>query len=114
MSSVIDEYISRFPEDVQAALQDVRRMIADSAPGAEEAMSYGIPTFRLNGNLVHFAAFKDHIGLYPTPSGIKEFKEELSEYRPAKGSVRFPLGRPLPLDLIGKIVIFRAKENKSK
>ncbi|NWF63661.1 MAG: DUF1801 domain-containing protein, partial [Chloroflexi bacterium] len=83
--------------------------------GAEEAMSYGIPTFKLNGkNLVHFSAFKEHIGFYPTPSGIEKFKKELSAYEWAKGSVKFPLGKPIPYALIGKIVQFRVKEVKGQ
>lgn len=107
----IDEFISQYPFEVQAILQKIRAAIQKSAPGAEEAMAYGIPTFRLNGkNLVHFSAFKAHIGFYPTPSGIEKFKKELSVYEGAKGSVRFPLTKPIPYALIGKIVQYRVKE----
>lgn len=107
----IDEFISQYPFEVQAILQKIRAAIQKSAPGAEEAMAYGIPTFRLNGkNLVHFSAFKAHIGFYPTPSGIEKFKKELSVYEGAKGSVRFPLTKPIPYALIRKIVQYRVKE----
>ncbi|HEU0296531.1 MAG TPA: DUF1801 domain-containing protein [Anaerolineales bacterium] len=107
----IDEYIAGFPEDVQKVLEKIRKTIRKAAPQAEEIINYGIPTFTLNGNLVHFAAFKNHIGFYPTPSGIEKFKDELSVYEGAKGSVQFPLDKPMPLGLISKIVKFRAKEN---
>jgi uncharacterized protein YdhG (YjbR/CyaY superfamily) len=110
----IDDYIARFPPDVQAVLQQVRATIRAAAPDAVEAISYQMPTFRLNGNLVHFAAFKNHIGFYPVPSGIAEFLEELSAYPMGKGSVQFPLDRPLPYDLITRIVRFRAEENRKK
>jgi len=92
----------------------MRRTIRRAAPEAEEAISYQIPTFKLNGNLVHFAAFKKHIGFYPTPTGIEAFKKELSPYEGAKGSVQFPIGKPIPYDLVKKIVIFRRKENLEK
>ena len=107
----IDEYIAGFPDDIQAILQKVRTTIRKAAPAAEETIKYQIPTFTLNGNLVHFAAFKKHIGFYPTPTGIEEFKDELSAYAGAKGSVRFPLDKPIPYDLISRIVNFRVKEN---
>ena len=110
----IDDYISGFPVEVQYLLQQVRLKIKELAPRAEEAISYGIPTFKLNGNLVHFAAFKNHIGLYPTPSGLEEFEKELSPYKQGKGSVQFPLDKPLPLDLIGKIVEYRVRKNTEK
>ena len=110
----IDDYISGFPVEVQELLRKIRLKIKESAPGAEEAISYGIPTFKLNGNLVHFAAFKNHIGLYPTPSGLEEFEKELSSYKQGKGSVQFPLDKPLPLDLIGKIVEYRVRKNTEK
>lgn len=110
----IDEYISSFPENVQAILDKLRKVIRESAPEAEEAISYGMPTFKLNGNLVHFAAYKDHIGFYPTPSGIIAFKEELSSYKQAKGSVQFPIDQPIPFDIVKQIVEFRVKENKAK
>ena len=110
----IDEYIATFPENVQDILQEIRKVIRESAPEAEEAISYGMPTFKLNGNLVHFAAYEHHIGFYPAPSGIEAFKEELSPYKGGKGSVQFPIDKPLPLDLVEKIVIFRVKENLKK
>jgi uncharacterized protein YdhG (YjbR/CyaY superfamily) len=107
----IDEYIKTFPKDVQSILEEIRRTIRKAAPGAVEAISYQIPTFKLHDkNLVHFAAFKNHIGFYPTPSGIEAFKKELSQYKGAKGSVQFPLNRPIPYDLLEKIVKFRSKE----
>lgn len=111
--STIDEYISVFPEDVQKILQMIRATIQKAAPEAKEAIKYAIPTFVLKGNLVHFAAYKNHIGFYPAPSGLQAFKEELSGYKGAKGSVQFPIDQPLPLDLIAKIVEFRVKENLS-
>ena len=107
----IDEYIAGFPQDVQEILEKIRMTIRKAAPDAEEIINYGIPTFTLNGNLVHFAGFKNHIGFYPTPSGIEKFKNELSVYEGAKGSVQFPLDQPMPLGLISKIVKFRVKEN---
>jgi uncharacterized protein YdhG (YjbR/CyaY superfamily) len=110
----IDAYIAAFPDEVQAILEKIRRIIREAAPEAKETINYQMPTFVLNGNLVHFAAFKNHIGFYPTPSGIEAFKEELSPYKGAKGSVQFPLDQPIPFDLIGKIVAFRVKENLAK
>lgn len=107
----IDEYIAAFPKDVQDILEELRRVIRESAPNADEAISYGIPTFKLNGNLVHFAAFKNHVGFYPTPSAIVAFKKELSQYKQAKGSVQFPIDKPIPLNIVKKIVKFRVKEN---
>lgn len=107
----IDEYIATSPEDVRDRLQTLRQLIKELAPTAEEAIKYQMPTFVLNGNLVHFAAFKNHIGFYPTPSGTETFKKELSSYKTAKGSIQFPLAEPLPLPLIRKIVEFRVKEN---
>ena len=107
----IDEYIAGFPNNVQEILEKIRMTIRTAAPDAEERISYQIPTFTLKGNLVHFAAFKNHIGFYPTSSGIEKFKNELSGYEGAKGTVRFPLDKPIPFDLIGKIVKFRVKEN---
>jgi uncharacterized protein YdhG (YjbR/CyaY superfamily) len=107
----IDEYIKTFPKDVQSVLEKTRQTIRRAAPGAVETISYQIPTFKLNDkNLVHFAAFKNHVGFYPTPSGIEAFKKELSQYKVAKGSVQFLLNRPIPYDLLEKIVIFRSKE----
>lgn len=110
----IDEYIAGFPEDVQAILQKIRQTIRETVPNAEEAISYQMPTFKLKGNLVHFAAFKNHIGFYPVPSGIEAFKDELSVYVQGKGSVQFPLDKPMPYDLIRRIVAFRVQENLAK
>jgi len=107
----IDTYIDQFPNDVQARLQQLRKTILKLAPGATEAMSYQIPTFKLNGNLVHFAAFKKHIGFYPGAAGIAAFQDELAVYKSAKGSVQFPLDQALPLDLVKKIVKFRVAQN---
>jgi uncharacterized protein YdhG (YjbR/CyaY superfamily) len=107
----IDAYIAAFPDDVQAILQQIRQTIHEAAPEATEAISYGMPTFKLHGNLVHFAAFKNHIGFYPVPSGIEAFKDELAAYKQGKGSVQFPLDRPMPYDLITRIVKFRIGEN---
>lgn len=106
----LDEYIAEFPENVRDILEEFRRIIRKSAPEAEEAIRYGIPTFILNGNLVHFAAFKNHIGFYPTPSAIDAFKKELSPYKVAKGTVQFPIDEPIPFDLVGNIVRYRVKE----
>jgi uncharacterized protein YdhG (YjbR/CyaY superfamily) len=110
----IDEYIAAFPAEVQKRLQEIRSVIKSAAPQATEKISYQMPTFYLNGNLVHFAAFKNHIGFYPVPSGIEAFKRELSKYAQGKGSVQFPLDEPLPLALIRKIVKFRVAENLKK
>ena len=110
----IDEYIAGFPKDVQTILEQVRTTIKAAAPEAEETISYAIPTFKLNGNLVHFAAFKNHIGFYPTPAGIDEFERALSVYKQGKGSVQFPLDKPIPLDLITRMVQFRVKKNLEK
>ncbi|MNJ40135.1 hypothetical protein D3C77_350220 [compost metagenome] len=112
--TTIDEYIAMFPDEVQVLLQSVRQVIKDAAPSAKEKISYQMPTFDLHGNLVHFAAYKKHIGFYPAPSGIAAFQEELSKYKGAKGSVQFPIDQPLPLELISKIVQFRAQENMQK
>jgi uncharacterized protein YdhG (YjbR/CyaY superfamily) len=110
----IDAYIAGYPEEVQAILQQIRRTIHETAPEATEAISYGMPTFKLHGNLVHFAAFKNHIGFYPVPSGMAAFQEELAAYKQGKGSVQFPLDKPMPLDLIRRIVEFRVQESKGK
>lgn len=107
----IDEYIAAFPDDVQAILQELRTTIREAAPQATETINYGMPTFQLQGNLVHFAAYKNHIGFYPTPSGIEAFQSELSGYKGAKGSVQFPLDQPPPLGLVRRIVAFRVAEN---
>jgi uncharacterized protein YdhG (YjbR/CyaY superfamily) len=108
----IDEYIRTFPPDVRNILEQLRKIIHEIAPEAEETIRYGIPTFTLNGNLVHFAAFRNHIGFYPTPSAIETFREELSPYNHAKGSVQFPIDTPIPFDLVRRIVQFRVKENR--
>jgi uncharacterized protein YdhG (YjbR/CyaY superfamily) len=109
--SSIDEYIAAFPEEIRPLLEELRATIKAAAPDAVEKISYQMPTFYLKGNLVHFAAHKKHIGFYPTPSGIQAFKSELSIYEGAKGSVQFPIDKPLPLDLIRRIVEFRVAEN---
>ncbi len=110
----IDSYIASFPETIQHLLRQMRATIKKAAPKAEEKISYAMPTFFLNGNLVHFAGYKTHIGFYPAPSGIAAFKKELTVYKNAKGSVQFPLDEPLPLTLITKIVKYRVKENLEK
>jgi uncharacterized protein YdhG (YjbR/CyaY superfamily) len=110
----VDEYIASFPEDIQALLQTVRATIRAAAPEAEEKISYQMPAFALKGNLVYFAARKKYIGFYPTSSGTEEFKDEISAYKGAKGSVRFPIDQPLPLDLIDRIVRFRVAENLAR
>ena len=107
----IDDYIESFPEDIRERLAAMRTAIRRVAPGAQEKISYQMPTFYLNGNLVHFAAYAKHIGFYPTPSGIAKFKKELSKYKNAKGSVQFPLEEPLPIGLIQRIVKYRVEEN---
>lgn len=110
----IDEYIAQFTPEVQELLQNLRDVISASAPDAQERISYQMPAYYLNGNLVYFAAFKNHIGFYPTASGIEAFKEELSGYKSSKGAVQFPIGKPLPYDLVERIVKFRAAENSKK
>lgn len=112
--SSIDAYIATFPPEIQEKLEAIRETIKAAAPDAEEKISYQLPTFALKGNLIHFAAYKNHIGLYPTPSGILAFKDELSRYESSKGTVKLPLDEPLPLDLIAKIVIARVEENLAK
>ena len=109
--STIDEYIGDFPEEVQAKLENLRQTIGKAAPGAEEVISYQMPAFKLHGILVYFAAFKNHIGFFPTSTGIEAFKKELSAYETSKGTVRLSIDRPLPLALIGRIVRYRVKEN---
>jgi uncharacterized protein YdhG (YjbR/CyaY superfamily) len=112
--NTIDDYIATFPKEIQKKLQEMRATIKETAPDAEEKISYQMPTFYLKGNLVHFAAFKNHIGFYPVPTGIEKFKKELSAYKTSKGAVQFPLDKPLPVDLIRKIVKFRVAENMKK
>ncbi len=109
--TTIDAYIAGFPPEVQKILKEIRGTIQKAAPQAEEAMKYAIPTFVFHGNLVHFAAFKHHIGFYPSPSGLEKFKQEISVYKNSKGAVQFPLDQPVPFDLIRRIVEFRVREN---
>jgi uncharacterized protein YdhG (YjbR/CyaY superfamily) len=110
----LDEYISRFPSDVQRILEELRATIKKAAPDAEEVISYQMPAFKFNGMLVYFAGYKNHIGFYPTSSGIEAFSKELSVYKGAKGSVQFPIDSQLPLNLISKIVKYRVRENLEK
>jgi uncharacterized protein YdhG (YjbR/CyaY superfamily) len=111
----IDEYIAEFPKNVRDVLEEFRRVIKEAAPNAEETISYGMYAFRLNGNLVYFAAWKNHIGFYPGgSSAIEAFKKELIPYKQGKGTVQFPLDKPIPFDLVKKIVKFRVKQNESK
>ena len=110
----IDQYIKAFPKDIQHILEKIRRTIQKAAPEAEEAISYQIPTFKLHGNLVHFAAFKNHIGFYPASKAIEVFKSELSSYKTSKGAIQFPFDKPIPFSLISKITRFRVKENLDK
>lgn len=110
----IDEYIAAFPTETQILLEQVRQAILEAALGAEETISYAMPAFKLNGNLVYFAGYKHHIGFYATPNGHEAFKHELSTYKTGKGSVQFPLNQPMPLDLIKRMVAFRVKDNEAK
>jgi uncharacterized protein YdhG (YjbR/CyaY superfamily) len=113
-ATTIDEYISGFPYEIQRVLKQVRSTIRKAAPAAQETISYRVPAFRLEGPLVYFAAFKNHVGFFPTSSGIWNFKKELGAYESAKGSVRFPLDQPMPLGLIARITKFRLKENQAR
>ena len=110
----VDEYIARFPEDIRAVLEKIRTTVRKAAPDAEETISYRMPAYKQDGVLVYFAAYQRHIGFYPTASGIENFKDELSTYKSARGSVRFPLDRSIPYGLIGNIVRFRVRENRAK
>ncbi len=110
----IDEYIAAYPKDVQAVLEKIRATVHQAAPDAEETIKYQMPTFTLKGNLVFFAAFKKHIGFYPPPTGLEKFKAEIAAHAGPKGSLIFPLDKPIPYDLIGEIVKFRVKENSAK
>ncbi|MDW5563668.1 MAG: DUF1801 domain-containing protein [Methanomassiliicoccus sp.] len=110
----IDEYIAAFPPEIQERLVMIRQAVKATVPEAQETISYGMPAFQLNGPLAYFAAFKSHIGFYPTPSGVSEFSEELSHYKQGKGSVQFPNDAPIPLDLVRRIVKFKAKENAKR
>lgn len=112
MDQTIDDYILQFPGETGRLLSELRSVIRAAAPEASEKISYRMPTFYLHGNLVHFAAYKNHIGFYPTPSGITAFAEELANYKSSKGAVQFPLNQPIPYDLVSKIVRFRAEENE--
>lgn len=112
--TTIDAYIATFPVSTQALLQKMRNTITKAAPKAEETISYGMPTFKLQGNLVHFAGYKNHIGFYPAPSGIEAFADELEKYKTSKGAIQFPVDEKLPLALVTKIVKFRVKENLAK
>ncbi len=109
-----DSYIKAFSKEIQEQLQQIRLTIKQTAPEAEETIAYGIPTFTLNGNLIHFGAFKNHIGLYPAPTGVDEFMDDLSKYKGNKGSVQFPLDEPMPLHLIKRIVLFNVNKNRNK
>lgn len=109
--NTVDDYIAQFPSEIQEILVKLRNVIKDAAPGAEEKISYQMPAFSLHGNLVYFAAFKNHIGFFPTPNGIDAFKDELSGYKCSKGTVQFPIGKPLPYDLVSRIVKYRVDEN---
>ena len=109
-----EEYIANYPKNVQVILKRLRIIIKNAAPKAEEAISYGIPTFKLNGNLVHFGAFTKHVGFYPASSGIRVFKKELAAYKTTKGTLQLPFDKPLPAGLISKIVKFRVRENLQK
>jgi len=113
-TSTIDEYILLFPPEVQAILQQIRQTIRAVVPEAEEAIAYGIPTFKFHGNLVHFGAYKKHIGFYPAPSGLERFKTALAGYPGSKGTVQFPLDQPIPYDLIRRITLFRREENLAR
>lgn len=112
--NTIDEYISMFAEPVRKILNELRYTIREAAPGAEETINYRIPTYSLNGNLVHFAAFKNHVGFYPEPSAVEAFSKDLAGYETTKGSIRFPLDKPVPFDLVKRIVRFRVNENLSR
>ena len=113
-SHEVDIYIANFPDTTRTELNNIRTLIKLAVPEAEETISYGIPTYKLNGNLVHFGGFKNHIGFYPTPSAIIAFKDELTHYETAKGSIKFPIDKELPKDLITRIVEFRVQENLNK
>ena len=110
----IDEYIAGYPADIQGILQKIRAIVHETAPEAQETISYQIPTFTLKGNLVHFAAFKSHISFFPASSGVEKFKNELEGYKTSKGTIQFPLGQPIPYDLIRRIVLFRVQENLAR
>ena len=110
----IDEYIAGFPPDIQAILEKIRTTIRKAAPQAEEAIGYRMPTFKLYGNLVHFAAYAHHVGFYPTSSGIERFSRELSRFKTSRGTIQFPLDDPIPYELIARITRFRVEENRTR
>lgn len=112
--NTVDEYIASFPVDRQALLQSVRQVIREVAPEAQESIAYKMPAYKLNGPLAYFALFENHLGFYPTPEGVSVFESDLKQYKQGKGSVQFPLDRPLPLELIRRIVRQRVQENKAK
>lgn len=112
--NTIDEYIDGFPADVQKILRKIRATIKKAAPEAEETIKYGIPTFTLNGNLVHFGGYKEHIGFYPAPAGIDAFKKELAAYQTGRGTLQFPLDKPIPYEVITRVVKFRVEKNLEK
>jgi uncharacterized protein YdhG (YjbR/CyaY superfamily) len=114
IATTIDQYISEAPQEVQERLNNLRAVIKSEVPEAEERIAYAMPTFSQNGNLVHFAYFKNHIGFFPAPSGIENFKDELAKYKTSKGTVQFPLDEDIPMDLVREIVRFRLKENLAK
>jgi uncharacterized protein YdhG (YjbR/CyaY superfamily) len=114
VQKTIDTYIQNFPTEIQLVLQELRQVIREAAPQATEKISYQMPTFYLNGNLVHFTAYKNHIGFYPTPSAMEKFQVELLAYETSKGAVRFPLDQPLPYDLIRRMTVFRVEEQQGK
>jgi uncharacterized protein YdhG (YjbR/CyaY superfamily) len=114
IATTIDQYISEAPQEVQERLNNLRTVIKAEVPDAEERIAYAMPTFSQNGNLVHFAYFKNHIGFFPAPSGIENFKDELAKYKTSKGTVQFPLDEDIPMDLVREIVRFRLKENLAK
>lgn len=109
--NTIDEYISQFSPEIQEKLNNLRRVIKEAAPKAEEKISYSMPAFTLNGNLVYFAAFKKHIGFFPTPSGVEAFSDRLSDYKTSKGTIQFPLNKPIPYELVSEIVKYRVAQN---
>jgi len=114
-AKTVDEYISKYPSEIQELLNQMRNTIREAAPGANESISYGMPAYKLNKKLlVYFAAFKNHIGFYATPSGHSKFSKELAKYKQGKGSVQFPISEPLPIELIKQITLFRVDENMRK
>jgi uncharacterized protein YdhG (YjbR/CyaY superfamily) len=114
LPTTIDEYIAGYPEEIQKHLKEIRQVIKSTIPEARETIKYGIPTFELLGNVVHFGGYKGHIGFYPAPSGIEHFKEEITPYLASKGTLQFPLDKPMPLELVRRITEFRMQENLEK